>query len=476
MKSGDIIGKYRLISKLGRGGMGEVWVAKAAGYAGFTKTVVLKTLLPELASDPLFIELLAGEAKTCSKLSHPNLIEVFDFTCQDGIYLLAMEHVLGQPLNAVMRAATARNVRLPAWLTLRVAWECCVGVQYAHEQGVIHCDLSPSNVMITYTGATKVLDFGVAHATAQGPRSDRLKGKYSYMAPERIKTRAADVRTDIYSLGVTLYLAFTGQLPFVADSDAALFHKITHEKVVAPSALADVDPVIEQVILRAIHPEAGRRYQTLSEVLAALAPCLEGKLGTYGQQHVAAFLATLFGPQPAAQPGLPAVPPPPPRPATAATDHGGIADDVEEIEIDIDTAPHVAPHVAPPAVPSTVHEIATRPVRNPIAAAQPAPLPPPPVRRAAASDQIPALIDDDSPGRAGAEPLIAAFAQASTPLEPRTSVQSLFGDRPVAATTIAGLFGRARRESEPRPEPPPEPPPKPPREAWPWPVSRTKSE
>jgi hypothetical protein len=488
MKTGDTIGKYRLVSRLGRGGMGEVWLANAAGYAGFTKTVVLKTLLPELASDPLFVELLAREAKTCSKLSHPNLIEVFDFTKQDDVYLLAMEHVLGQPLNSIMRAAHARGETLPPWFVLRVAWECCNGVQYAHDQGVIHCDLSPSNVMVTYTGATKVLDFGVAHAKALGPRSDRLKGKYSYMAPERIKTRATDPRTDIYALGVLLYLVFTGQLPFVGESDAELLRKITHEKLVAPSAYAPIAPWIEEVILRAMHPDPRRRYQSMTEVLEALAPCLEGHLGTYGQQHVAAFVSALFGRQ------LPVVPPP-------------VELDVEEIEIDLETAPHAIP-------PALVHDASTAPLRAP----PPPPLPPPPPprdRRALGSDPMPALARADAPGmpdkphKPATMPLISAFAQASTPLEPRTSVQSLFGERPSQPTPVAGLFARGTRDELPdlppepvaEPEPfrsdpepgGPEPDPRDrdrsrgafgaysirrvaPEVVWPWPTSRTKSE
>jgi serine/threonine protein kinase len=523
MKTGDTIGKYRLVSRLGRGGMGEVWLATATGYGGFTKTVVLKTLLPELASDPLFVELLAREAKTCSALSHPNLIEVFDFTKQADVYLLAMEHVLGQPLNAIMRAAHARGEGLPAWFALRVAWEVCCGVQYAHELGVIHCDLSPSNVMITYTGQTKVLDFGVAHAAAHGPKSDRLKGKYSYMAPERIKTRATDRRTDIYALGVMLYLVFTGRLPFVGETDAELFHRITHDKLVAPSVHAEVDTWIEQVILRALHPDPTRRYQTMNEVLEALAPCLEGQLGTYGQQHVAAYLATLFGPRPSAEYGprpLPSVPPP----VRAERVPGAvIREDSDEIEIDLETAPHLVPRA-----PMPVFDTST-PVRIP------APPPAPRGRMPLGSEQIPSLAKPAPPpavpepvselsGKPDKRPL-PVFAQASTPLEPKTAVQSLFGDirGTTSSTAVAGLFARGTRDdlrddvraaghpfatistagpdasSDEPPAPAPSWPPPDPQaradrehtrgafgaystrtaasdEAWPWPTSRTKTE
>lgn len=401
MNEGDTIGKYRLVSRLGRGGMGEVWLAKASGYMGFSKTVVLKTLLPELAEDPLFVDLLAREAKTCSALGHPNLIEVFDFTKHDGVYLLSMEHVLGEPLSALLRTTHLRKEMLPPWFALRIAWECCGGLQFAHDQGVIHCDLSPSNVMVTYTGTTKILDFGVAHTSALGPKSDRLKGKYSYMAPERIKTRATDRRTDIYALGVMLYLLFTGRLPFTGETDAELLYKITHEKPIAPSAFCAIEPCIESVILRSMHPDPARRFQTIGEVLEALAPSLDGQLGTYGQQHVAAYISSLMS-----------------EPTDA------------EIEIDVDVS-----SIASASVPA--QEASTRGVCLPSTAHLP-PVPPPPTRRPLASVSIPPLAKPPS------RPAVAAFARATTPHEPKTSVQSLFGDRP--SVSGVGVFPRGTRD------------------------------
>ncbi|MBA3820231.1 MAG: serine/threonine protein kinase, partial [Deltaproteobacteria bacterium] len=294
MLSGDTIGKYRLVNRLGHGGMGEVWLATASGYGGFAKKVVLKTLLPELARDPLFIEMLAHEARICATLSHPNLIEVFDFSEHGGIYLLAMEHVMGRPLHHIMRAAKAHGWPIPAWFALRIAWECCLGLECAHQQGIIHCDLSPSNVMVTYTGVTKILDFGVAHSSARGPKADRLKGKFSYMAPERISSLVTDRRSDIYALGVMLYLLFTGQLPFAATSDSELLQKIVHEKPRPPSELVAIDPRIEQLILRAMQSDPLARHQDVAEMLAALTPCLESELGAYGQHDVATFVTRLF--------------------------------------------------------------------------------------------------------------------------------------------------------------------------------------
>ena len=497
MFSGDTIGKYRLVSRLGKGGMGEVWLATAAGHGGFTKTVVVKTLLPQYACDPMFIEMLAHEARICAQLSHPNLIEVFDFTEHGGIYLLAMEHVMGRPLHHIMRAARARNWPVPTWFALRVAWECCRGLQYAHEQGVIHCDLSPSNVMVTFTGITKILDFGVAHSLARGPKADRLKGKFSYIAPERIKSLATDCRTDIYSLGVMLYLVFTGQLPFTASSDEELLYKVVTTRPRRPSELAPIDSRIERLILRAMQPDPAKRFQNLAEVLGELAPCLEGQLGAYGQLDVANFVSRLFDspePEPAPAPlDLPAIPALPASDASDVVTNQPVArvsparGDDDEVDIEVH---------------SSLLEI---PVEDP-AAARPAPN----AFRLARGSEWNAPLDNpnETSSKRPLESVSKLFAHAPAVPEPRTSVQSLFGDRTSAlafgpSKIFEGpskIFEGPSKIFEPEPEPAPEPEPEasPPAEdtraprrggfgsysivrpqgqtVWPWASSRTKSD
>ena len=469
MFSGDTIGKYRLINRLGKGGMGEVWLATASGHGGFTKTVVIKTLLPEYACDPLFIDMLSNEARICAKLSHPNLIEVFDFTEHGGIYLLAMEHVAGRPLHHLMRAAHARKIPIPAWLALRIAWECCRGLEYAHNQGVIHCDLSPSNVMVTFTGITKILDFGVAHSMAHGAKADRLKGKFSYIAPERLKSLATDCRTDIYSLGVMLYLVFTGQLPFTANSDAELLRKIVKTRPRKPSELAPIDPRVERLIIRAMQPDPAKRYQTVGEVIAALTPCLEGQLGTYGQQDVAKFVSQLFeSPEPDA-----ALPPIPPPLRPAPSDESEVSTrNPDAIVLDDDSS------------------ILSIPIEQPE------------LPRLARGSSMNAPLE--KPSKKSVEPPSKLFVDVphDLPEDSRTTVQSLFGDRPSSlAFGPSKLFDRAPLATPPR-EPDVEPPPPPPEPVvaesveaarpggfgsyssarrqtatvWPWTSSRTKSE
>lgn len=430
MFSGDTIGKYRLVNRLAQGGMGEVWLASASGHGGFTKTVVIKTLLSEYASDPLFIDMLANEARICAKLSHPNLIEVFDFAEHGGVYLLAMEHVVGRPLHHILRAAKAAKIAIPTWFALRVASECCRGLDYAHRQGVIHCDLSPSNVMVTFTGITKILDFGVAHSMANGPKADRLKGKYSYMAPERFKSLATDARTDIYSLGVMLYLVFTGQMPFTANSEAELLYKIVHTRPAAPSQLATIDPRIERLIMRAMDPDAAKRHQNVAEILSELMQC-EGQYGTYGQHDVATFVGTLFATPDAVVGELPAIPPLPSRdePSEVSTRDPWMTAEarIEIDEVDIEDSSLLAVPVAGRSRKA-----------------------PPSVRVARGSSLNTPLERPKS-----LEPVSKLFTHATEMPETRTTVQSLFGDR------RASITGGPSRIFDRLPLDPPSPPDEP---------------
>lgn len=294
MKVGDMFGRYRLLQQIGRGGMGEVWLASAMGTGGFIKKVVIKTILPERADDPSFVEMLTREARMCAELSHPNLIEVFDFSEHDGVYLLAMEYVIGRSLSQIVRAAKAAGQIIPPWFALRIIWECCRGLESAHAHKIIHCDLSPGNIMLSFSGFTKVLDFGVAHSGFQGLKADRLKGKYHYMAPERIRSLVIDARTDVYSLGVILYVLFTGRLPISAPTDEALLHAIVNETPRPPSAHRVISRDIEDVISCAMQYDPRRRFQDVASLAAAIAQCKDGHPAAASSGDMARFLGSLF--------------------------------------------------------------------------------------------------------------------------------------------------------------------------------------
>lgn len=425
MKPGTTIGKYRLVNRIGRGGMGEVWLATSTGHGGFHKPVVLKTVLPELANDPLFIDMLAHEARVCGRLSHPNLVEVFDFSLQDGVYLLAMEHVTGWSLSQILRAAHERDWPLPPWFILRIAWECGRGLAHAHSRGVIHCDLSPSNVMVSTEGVTKILDFGVAHAAEAGPTADRLKGKFSYMAPERIRSLATDRRTDVYSLGVMLYLMFTQRLPFTAETDAQLMFKIVHQVPRPPSAYGAIDPVIEELIIRAIQADPANRQQSIDEVVAGLAKCLGGRLGAHSQDEVAVFVASLFGASDTKPHRVPTSPY-----EDSEIELRSVDVEVDDLAIPLDASPE--PRGSRPSID--------------------------------AIEPRGSVVDPHTTWSVvrGAKPHTVVFS--GSPL-PRTPHSTVFHDRPSIAVRHTNVF--AAREREPSSRDTDEP--------WPWPTSRTKS-
>lgn len=295
LRPGEALGRYTLLERLARGGMGEVWLASARGSLGFEKRLVLKTILPERSNTRLYVELFAREARLSARLSHPNLVEVFDFGEDDGVFYLAMEYLRGRSLSQALGAARRRGVRLPPWFALQVIADCCRGLDYAHRRtGIIHCDLSPGNLMVEYAGLAKIVDFGVAFERGKRGRDDQLKGKLAYMAPERIRDHACDRRSDVYSLGVILYLLFTGHLPFPHRDDRELAAAIISGGAKPPGRIRPIAGDIETIITTAMARRPAQRYPSA----AALGAAIDAVLARYKrpslQLDVATYLGSLF--------------------------------------------------------------------------------------------------------------------------------------------------------------------------------------
>jgi serine/threonine protein kinase len=458
---GRMLGRYQLVARIARGGMGEVWLATAGGTGGFSKRVVIKTVLPDRAHDPSFIEMLAREAKLSAELSHPNLIEVFDFFEVGGIYAIAMEYVVGRSLSQIVRAARAARVAIPAWAALRVIWECCRGLEVAHANNIIHCDLSPGNVMLAFSGVTKVLDFGVA-STAD-LRADRLKGKYHYMAPERVVSVIHDRRTDIYALGVIMYVLFTGQLPVTAPTDEALLWAIVHTPPRPPSAHVSIDPEIEQVILRAIDHDPDRRFQDAPSLLRAISRCREGQPGACSQLDMAVFLGSLFPDAPDLPAHVRATLSSRPDSVDAEQTQRNLSllaynsaeldeleiNAVDSVEIQLDDAvdAELIPEPSSAAAPTPPAGLSTEPVRQ-LFEVPPSRAPQPGVFGAATPSEVVAvrgLFPDDEP-----------LAEGTQPPDEARSLSGLFGGAPAAepapASSTRGVFGDLDRDDL----------------AWPW--------
>ena len=272
------VGKYRLIGELGEGGMARVYLALVTGMANFNKLVVVKQIRPHLAEDPDFVTMFLDEARLAARLNHPNVVQTNEVGAEDGVYYIAMEYLEGQTFRRVL---SRLGDKLTLTMKLRVIEEVLAGLDHAHELRdydgtpleVVHRDVSPHNVFVTYNGQVKVVDFGIAKAidSSAETRTGMLKGKIGYMAPEQARGDKVDRRADIFALGVMLWEIVTGQRLFKGDSEITVLHKLITHQIPRPSTVApDVDPGLEAIILRAVAAEPAERYATAAEMSAAL--------------------------------------------------------------------------------------------------------------------------------------------------------------------------------------------------------------
>ena len=297
------LGKYQLIRRLAVGGMAEVFLAKVAGPKGFEKTLVLKRILPHLAEDQQFVELFLSEAKIAAQLNHPNIVQIYDFGEAEGAYYIAMEHVDGPNLRFILRRTIEKRTLLPIPLCAKMVSLACEGLAYAHEfcdpqTGValhlIHCDVSPENILLSRNGTLKVVDFGIAKAAGVSPQTKvgTFKGKVSYMPPERIQGNAIDLRADIFSLGVVLYELLTGVKPFNAKTEVSVLHAILQEPIIpVTTRRPDVPDQLSRILIRSLAKDPDIRYRSCRELQHDLERFLVGIGKAVSSYHLARLVA-----------------------------------------------------------------------------------------------------------------------------------------------------------------------------------------
>ncbi len=257
------IGKYRLVSLLASGGMGEVFLARMEGPAGFARTVVIKRILPHLAREPTFVQMFLDEARVAAQLTHPNIVQVIELGEHEGTWFMAMEYVHGKSTRSLRQGLAARGEHVPPIVVARIMSQALTGLHYAHtavsELGaplnVIHRDVSPDNVMVAFSGAVKVLDFGIAKAAdvLHTTRTGTVKGKYAYMSPEQLLAEPLDRRADIYAAGVVIFELLAGKRPYTAPSEAALVRRILDAPMpalveAAPHVPADLAAIVAKAM------------------------------------------------------------------------------------------------------------------------------------------------------------------------------------------------------------------------------------
>jgi eukaryotic-like serine/threonine-protein kinase len=301
-------GKYLLVERLGRGGMAEVWKAKILGPAGFQRTVVVKRILPHLAEDPHFVQMFVSEARLSARLSHANIVHVYELGDVDGEYFICMEYVRGRDVVSVMRAHLMRAVPPPG-LGAFVVREVCRALAYAHaltdDDGrplrLIHRDVSPSNVMLSFDGSVKLLDFGIAKALSEASenktQTGTLKGKFGYMSPEQVEGKEIDHRTDLFAAGIVLHEILTGRRLFKGQTDIQTIAMVREANIQPPSVFnPQVSPELDRVVMKALARDPTVRYQRCDE----MAYDLDSVVHTlkWGAERVAGMLKELFPDEP----------------------------------------------------------------------------------------------------------------------------------------------------------------------------------
>ncbi|MEM9490824.1 MAG: serine/threonine-protein kinase [Myxococcota bacterium] len=277
------LGRYQLLKRLAVGGMAELFLARTVGAAGFAKHFAVKRILPKLASDKRFVAMFLDEARLVAGLAHPNIVQIHDLGRQDDNFYLAMEYLHGVDVQAILKAARSADKRIPIKHALTIVTRIAAALDFAHsredEEGValriIHRDIAPSNIIVTYEGGVKLVDFGVARARSNTNETETglIKGKLSYLSPEQCMGRPIDHRSDIFALGIVLYELTTMSrlFPLGRRDKLTVLKNIANCKIPRPSRRTYPYPAeLETIVMRALHAVPDQRYQSAGELLGDL--------------------------------------------------------------------------------------------------------------------------------------------------------------------------------------------------------------
>jgi serine/threonine protein kinase len=274
-------GSYLLHDRIGVGGMAEIFLATTPSPHGVDRELVIKRILPALSHDEQFVKMFVEEARLCVNLRHPNIVQVYDLGAVDHQYFIAMEYVHGRDLLKTLAACARRRIGFPTDLALYIVMEVLKGLDYAHNLrgqdgkplGIIHRDVSPSNVLLSFDGRVKLADFGIAKATTrERTATGVLKGKFGYMAPEQVIGRPMDHRADVFAVGILLYELLTGHRLFAARNDIAVIERVRDALIEPPPRHynPDLSQELEAMVLRALAREPRDRFQSTFELHEAL--------------------------------------------------------------------------------------------------------------------------------------------------------------------------------------------------------------
>lgn len=302
MLAGSQIGKYIVQRKLAEGGMAEIFLASSFGPEGFEKQVIIKRIRAGLAGDPSFVKMFVSEARLVSQLNHSNIVQIFDFDRHEDTFYIAMEYVRGVSLAQAHERSRERRAQVPSIVAAQIAIEVARGLSFAHRLtehgdplGIVHRDVTPHNILLSYEGAVKLTDFGIAKAGSRASTVGMLKGKFAYMSPEQSRGEPVDSRTDVFALGITLWELLAGQQLFDADSDIAVLRAVQERQVAVPEQFnPTVDPALGAIVMRCLERERTARFQSAQELERALNRYVIGYAERSEEIEVATWIRDLF--------------------------------------------------------------------------------------------------------------------------------------------------------------------------------------
>ncbi len=301
-------GKYQILERVAQGGMAEIYKARMEGIGGFNRLFAIKRILPNLSQNKEYIDLLVDEAKVAGLLSHANIVQILDLGEVSGQYYVAMEYVNGRDLGRVIARCNKRGITLPVPHSVFILIEVLKGLEYAHNRqimrgkipmplDIVHRDVSPSNVLLSFQGEVKLTDFGIAKARVKALEtvSGKIKGKFDYLSPEQAMGQQLDPRTDLFTAGVLLYEMLCGVHPFRQGGDLKTLATIKTGEYTAPTiANQDVPYSLELVLNRALALDPNERYQSATEFKEALTKFFHDAGFIFSHSTLAAFLKGLF--------------------------------------------------------------------------------------------------------------------------------------------------------------------------------------
>ncbi len=302
LQPGTSFGRYIVKRKIAEGGMAEIYLATAMGAEGFSKEVVIKAVRSFLAQDRQFIEMFLAEAKLGSRLNHANIVSILDFGKNEDDYYLAMEYVQGASVWDVRKRCREQGVPIPPVLVAEIGAQVARGLHYAHSLsdrgqpvGIVHRDVTPHNILLSFEGAIKLTDFGIAKASTNQTAPGMLKGKFAYMSPEQARGDKVDARTDVFALGIVLWEMLTGGKLFDADTDVGVLRAVQDSNIAPPSRLnPDVPQDLSDIVQKALARELPARFASAFDLERALASFVLRNAQSPEDTSVSFFLQQMF--------------------------------------------------------------------------------------------------------------------------------------------------------------------------------------